>query len=81
MSATVLHTPGWAHVIAQAQEHTHEGIGGARFERIRYAHDQQHMCGDCGVAPGQYHVPACSVERCPSCGRQAISCSCEVDAP
>jgi hypothetical protein len=33
-------------------------------------------CYDCGVAPGQLHIPGCVVERCPYCGRQLLSCFC-----
>jgi len=33
-------------------------------------------CGDCGVFPGQYHVPTCDQEWCPACNWQALSCAC-----
>ena len=34
-------------------------------------------CGDCGAQLGHYHHWVCDCERCPACGRQLISCSCE----
>lgn len=37
---------------------------------------QIRKCGYCGVEPGQHHTPGCDIERCPRCGRQAISCNC-----
>ena len=31
-------------------------------------------CGDCGVRPGENHLPGCDLETCPFCGGQLISC-------
>lgn len=34
-------------------------------------------CGDCGCLPGYYHHNNCDIERCPVCGKQAMSNFCE----
>jgi hypothetical protein len=34
-------------------------------------------CHDCGVSPGEPHIFGCDVARCPICGGQKISCSCQ----
>lgn len=31
-------------------------------------------CHDCGVEEGELHGPGCDMERCPTCGIQAITC-------
>jgi len=61
-------------------------IGGRRMARIRYGDEEDDWgadhgrCHDCGAAKGQFHAgPGCDVKRCPSCGRQVISCECEYE--
>ena len=36
-------------------------------------------CHDCNVMKGGLHHPGCDGERCPICGGQIISCSCEIE--
>ena len=51
--------------------------------RIAYGHETRWepsdgKCHDCGVEKGEYHDPGCDMEECPVCGRQWISCGCNI---
>jgi len=69
-----------AEKIAEAQLNPTCKLAGKTYGRIRYGDESEDWgggtCGGCHVKVGQYHVPGCDIERCPKCGRQAISCSC-----
>jgi hypothetical protein len=77
--------PGWPERVAAAQELTTYLINGKERPRVKYGDEEpdwgadKHKCHDCSVIKGEYHVPGCVIERCPACGRQAISCGCEQD--
>lgn len=68
---------------------THVQCGSRYYRRIRYGvggmANSGERCPDCGARPGHYHHVECDMERCPVCGGQLISCSCNiscyVDAP
>lgn len=51
-----------------------EGKDGKTYERIR--HTGPDNCGDCSVAPGQFHHEHCDIEVCPICRGQMYSCDC-----
>lgn len=36
-------------------------------------------CHDCGVKPGEIHREGCDWEICHECGKQMLSCDCDVD--
>jgi hypothetical protein len=72
----------WPPQIEQAQEKAFYKIS-TTLERIPWGKEPHNRkkkklgpCHDCGVLPGQYHVPSCDMEWCPACGWQALGCDC-----
>lgn len=69
----------WHRHLEAAQQMTE--LPGTTVPRVRYGDEADdwgagagHPCHDCAAQPGQLHVFACDVERCPVCTRQLLSC-------
>jgi hypothetical protein len=75
--------PEWEQEIVHAQGQRWLTINGQQKRRIRYGKEaddwgaDRQPCHDCAVVKGQFHVLGCDVERCPNCGGQLISCTCD----
>jgi len=71
----------WPPQIEKAQDENYYQISTV-LERIPWGKERQNRrrklgpCPDCGVLPGQYHVPSCDQEWCPACHFQALGCDC-----
>jgi hypothetical protein len=71
----------WPPQIEKAQQESFYQVS-AVLERIPWGKEPHNKrkklgaCNDCGVLPGQYHVPSCDQEWCPSCNFQALGCDC-----
>ena len=81
---------GWGARLAASQEQTALRVNGVDRGRIKYGEEiwpdgdkwePPGVCHDCCAMLGQYHVQGCDIERCPACGGQLLSCSCENDGP
>lgn len=62
---------------ADGCEFSHFEYGdGTVLERVKST--MTGRCGDCGAKENYYHHMGCDMERCPGCGKQAISCDCDI---
>jgi hypothetical protein len=66
--------------------HLCDAAPGARHKRgcsMGMWHRRPQRCRDCGTEIGELHALTCGIERCPCCGGQSVSCSCNgsEDAP
>jgi hypothetical protein len=68
--------PDWPAQIEAAQEQPYVTVDKRTYQRIPWGMEEcwdtdfprpTVPCRDCGVLPGQYHVPTCCLERCPIC--------------
>lgn len=76
----------WPIELIQSQFFPIVVIKGKKLRRLTYGEEVRgrdfeypRNCHDCAATAGQFHGPGCDVEQCPNCGRQFISCDCEVD--
>jgi len=66
----------------EAQRRRAYSIAGEPLARVPFGREaagvvsREGRCADCFASPGEYHVPGCEHEQCPSCGGRVISCRC-----
>ena len=60
----------------ESRFYTHRGLTEEEGKKEYQDRCRQKRCSDCNVAFGQPHHPGCSVESCPRCNKQIISCGC-----
>lgn len=75
----------WPAEIEAAQTIINIQLGGKSYKRVAFGKERDMAtqgldnCGECGVLPGQLHVPDCDLEQCPKCYEQLSSCGCQDD--
>ncbi|GAB5405638.1 MAG: hypothetical protein Aurels2KO_38690 [Aureliella sp.] len=73
----------WPAEIEKAQKAKSISVRGKKYARIPMGKEKGmnterlRICGDCGAAPSQLHVPGCEVEQCPVCESQRAACPCD----
>lgn len=78
-------TEDWPAKIEAAQSLTQYTIAGQKYSRIPFGEEGhsgwgQKPCLDCAVLKGQFHVPDCEYEMCPSCRKGfAEGCRCNIE--
>ena len=61
-----------------------EDKNGNKYKRIKYSSYKNSLdkdveyCPDCSAKDGEYHLFGCDWETCPECGKQLLSCDCEM---
>ena len=75
---------GWPERMREAQLEGTCWPNGVEMARVPYGKESsdwgasERPCHDCRVMEGEFHVPGCDVEECPSCHQQLLSvCECE----
>lgn len=80
----------WGEVVRQSQRQRIYTFDGKPIPRTPFGCEWRRspswwrrwpFCRRCSVARGQLHVPGCTAEECPRCGKRFVSCNCTIDDP
>ncbi len=67
----------WHYLEIEGEMYGREGTYsfGKQFEQI--VNPEKKRCDDCGVLVGSVHHFGCTIERCPCCGEELATCTCD----